>query len=408
MIITFAEDTIDRDIVFCFVDNTWQYSSGWTKQLIINQSDYTITNLVAKGYTVLQGLSEDLLLKEAAKNFKHAVVFTTGTEFINGYSFFDRVKNLIKEDYFIAGHVLDRNEAYYELHHQCYVINLLTYKDLSYPAIGKQELGSQHQQIIPLRSNENYHDDYTPVWIKKGIELKTYNHKCHGWHILSLAFSLDLSVYVFDNEFRVNKKHYYPENQKEFLNHSSWLYQRERFCSLDFVHKENTDWSNTNNNLTDIEQVVTPASGTWWREHIKTPCYVVFYDYNQSSLDYWKQNAPIIKDVTYKFIKVDLLCDSINIIEHLDVNKSTLINLSNIFAYEGTTFLTSLEKRLYQENNLLNNIKENMPAAWISFSSRSSTGFIGCNNFSKAIDIDMYSIEDLKKPSWHMNGDWND
>jgi hypothetical protein len=406
MIIEFPSS--NQEIVFCFIDYTNQYSSQWTKQLIINQSDFTITNLIIKGYTVLQGLSEDIILREASKKFNHAVVFTTGTEFINGLSFFQLVEEFIKTDYFIAGHILDRKEAYYELHHQCYIINLEIYKNLNYPKIGKQNLGESHEQIVPNRSLINHHDDYTPISVSNGKELKKYHHKCHGWNILSLAFSQNLPIIIFNDDFRKNKKYYYPENQKEFIKHCDWIYQRERACSSTFVHTENTECSNFQGDLTNIEQIFTPASGTWWTSYIKNQGEVIFYDYNDSSLNYWKNNAPVLNGVTYKFCKIDLLLGSFNITDYLDISKSTLINLSNIFAYEGTTFLTSLEKRLYQENLILTNIKENIPDSWIGFSSRSSTGFVKNKTFSKAIDIDIHNIEELRKPTWHINGDWND
>ena len=144
-----------KSIVFCFVDNTHIYSSTWTKELIKNQSDLSITNITSKGYSVVQGQDEDALLKYIAGEYEYAVVFTTGTEFINGSSFFDELNNIIKTDFFIAGHVLDRGDAYYELHHQCYIINLRYYKKFNQPSIGQQCLGQHHTQSVPCRSLEN-------------------------------------------------------------------------------------------------------------------------------------------------------------------------------------------------------------------------------------------------------------
>lgn len=388
-------------IVFCFIDNTHIYSSAWTKEVIKNQSDLSITNITSKGYSVVQGQDEDALLRHVAADYEYAVVFSTGTEFINGSSFFDELDNLINIDFFIAGHILDRGNAYYELHHQCYIVDLDYYRKFNQPSIGQQCLGRKHKQWVPWRSPDNYHDDYTPKWVSVGEEVKEYSHQCHGWNILSVGFTNEVPIIVFDDSIRNGKKHFYPENQVEFLKHSTWLYARHNYCATDFIHTSNTDWSN--NQLANIRQVFTPASGTWWVDHIDSvnPVNVVMYDYNQKALDYWKDNAPQLPNVHYNFVKLDLLTDTVNF-SMFDPNLSTLINLSNIFAYEATAPFYSLEYRLNKENATITAIKETLPNAVISFSARACTGFVDAPLVN---DVQPIKIQDLNKPSWH-NEDW--
>jgi hypothetical protein len=390
-----------KSIVFCFVDNTHIYSSAWTKEVIKNQSDLSITNVTSKGYSVVQGQDENALLRHVATDYEYAVVFSTGTEFINGSSFFEELDNLIKTDFFIAGHILDRGDAYYELHHQCYVVNLNNYKEYNFPEIGNQELGKAHSETVPIRSKENYHDNYTPTWVCHGDTLNSYNHKCHGWNVISEAFKRKRPVLVFSNSIRNSKKHFYPENQVEFLKHSTWLYARHNYCATDFVHTSNTDWSNSQ--LTNIQQVFTPASGTWWVEHIDTVNFVkvVMYDYNQKALDYWKDNAPQLPNVHYEFVKLNLLTDTIDL-STFDPKLSTLINLSNIFAYEATAPFYSLEYRLHKENAAITAIKQTLPNAVISFSARACTGFVDAPLVN---DIQPIEPRHLNKPTWH-NEDW--
>jgi hypothetical protein len=391
----------NQNIAYCLVDYTSQYESAWTRELTKNLADFNISNITGKGYTVLQGYHEEQLLKKACDlGFKHAVIFSTGTEFINGDAFFDEVENISITDYFIAGHVLDRGDAYYELHRQCYIVNLQHYKILDYPAIGKQELGAVHTQDVPWRSFENWHDNYTPKTISGGDQIKQYNHKCHGWNILKVAFEKGLTVLVFDNNIRNNKKHYYPENQTEFLKHSTWLYARQNYCYTEFVHTSNTDQSNEV--LTGVEYVFTPASGIWWVDYIsKTkPVEVVMYDYNQKALDYWTEHAPAIANVTYSFVKLDLLIDDPVIVTD---DKLALINLSNIFAYEATAPFYSLEYRLNRENKLLSTINTTTSNSYVSFSTRAATGFINAPLFGK--NLHTIKLADLTQPSWHY-GDW--
>lgn len=389
-------------IAFCMVDDSHTYQSSWTAELVKNIADLTITNIHSKGYDILQGQDEDILLNYAANTgYSFAVVFSIGTEFINGKKFFEEIEKLSHHDLFLAGHILDRSDAYYELHHQCYFINLNKYKELSYPEIGQQKLGAIHTQDVPWRSRENWHDDYTPKTISGGDQVKQYNHKCHGWNILKVAFENDLPVLVFDNDIRNNKKHYYPENQTEFLKHSQWAYMRHSYCADEFVHTSNTEYGIFEN--TDFEQVFVPASGLWWTEIInKTkPVKVVMYDYNQKALDYWKNNVPTINNVSYEFIKIDLLTQSYSF-DHFNKSLSIMIILSNIFAYEGTGFLYSLEYRLEKENEILKTIKNTFTDYYVSTSARASTGFADLELAGKLEPID---IKYLQKPTWHSR-DW--
>ena len=353
------------DIAFCFVDNTRSYQSG-IREFMKNQADGTLANVYAKKWTVYQWIDEDALLRHACnKGHKWAVVFSTGTEFINGAAFFDAVQSMIKKDFFIAGHVLDRSDAYYELHHQCYLINLEKYKELGWPVVGEQELGSKHVQYIPERSNDNIHDDYTPLTVNYGnYTREEYQHKCHGWNILSIAFDNKETVLIFDETVRSNKKHFYPESPKDFYKNLSWAYYRLNYCHTTFVHTSNTEIIELP--VRQYKQIVTPASGVWFTDYLATGANVIMYDYNKASLDYWQERRP-----EYKFVQCDLLGES-NLLDYIDTSiPDTFINLSNIFNYEGTVFFHSLAYRKYKETELVNRIKSILPSATINFSMQS-------------------------------------
>jgi hypothetical protein len=353
------------DIAFCFVDNTRSYQSG-IREFMKNQADGTLANVYAKKWTIYQWIDEDALLRHACnKGHKWAVVFSTGTEFINGAAFFDAVQSMIKKDFFIAGHVLDRSDAYYELHHQCYVINLEKYKDLGWPVIGEQELGSKHIQYIPERSDDNIHDDYTPLTVNYGnYTREEYQHKCHGWNILSIAFDNKETVLVFNETVRSNKKHFYPESPKDFYKNLSWAYYRLNYCHTTFVHTSNTEIIELP--VRQYKQIVTPASGVWFTDYLAPGANVIMYDYNKASLDYWQGQRP-----EYKFVQCDLLGES-NLLDYIDTSiPDTFINLSNIFNYEGTVFFHSLAYRKYKETELVNRIKSILPSATINFSMQS-------------------------------------
>ena len=396
---------LNKDIVFCFVDNSHSIQDGWSRELIKNLSDFTISNLYCKDYTVLQGLDEDELLQYASKKYKFACVFSSGTEFINGFDFFNHIEELVKKDFFICGHILDRQDAYYELHSQCYLINLKQYKKLGCPPVGKQQLGSSHRQEKPWRSQETHHDSHTPIWVSGGDTTGTYAHKCHGWNILSIGFQHDLNMLVWDTVARQSKRHHYPESPNDFLEKLQWLHFRERYCATEFVHNKNNEW--TNNVTGTLRQLVVPASGTLYFDLLDPTQEntVIFYDYNLKALTAWQEQAPKIKNVTYKFVHWDLLAEEIDI-SIIDNSVETLINLSNIFAYEGTSVFNSLKYRVYKENQLLSNLKKHIPEAQINFSLRAASGFDQVCLTGKVKDIALTDISNLRKPTWRFNQDW--
>lgn len=393
-----------KPVVFCILDRLSLCQDNFTKEITKNQADYTISNIVGKGFNVYQGTDEyQLLVSSLLDGYEYAVIISTGTEFVNGDLFFQKLKNLITTDFFICGHILDRNDAYYELHEQCYIINLKKFKELGMPSIGDYKLNSPHVETMPIRSLENYHDEYTPVSVKSGKDKKQYLHKCHGWYILKTAFEYNMKLVVFDEEFRTSKIHYYPESRVDFLKHLNLIYAKESNCAHNFVHISNTEISTFTRYY---DQLVIPASGTLYLDLIKSG-NVIVYDYNDNSLDYWKEHLPRKPEIEYSFIKVDLLSKN-NLIDYLQPYKKTLINLSNIFAYEGTSTLKPLYYRLYKENELITQLQDKIQDIDISFSLRAASGFIKIPYYvGDRKVIKPINIENLKRPTWHDDADWS-
>ena len=359
------------NITFCIVDDIDTYANSEIKTTIRNICDFTISNLYTKGYATLVGTSADELLKQVTTDY--AVVMSPGTEYINGDAFFKALEKLTSKDFFVAGHVLDRtmHDAYYELHHQCFVVNMAHYKRLQCPTVGVLEKDVSHTQVRPARSVSNYHDDYTPTFVLPGLQKQEYKHKCHGWNLLRLGFENKLPVLVFDEDIRNNKRHYYPESEQDFYKQKEYIDYKLKYCEEEFVHTDNTEWSNYGIKK-GYTQLLLPASGSLYLDCIDTG-RVVFYDYNQRALDYWKENVPRNEGVEYVFVHTNLL-EELSIVDYLDPNLKTLVNLSNIFCYEGTAAKYSLKHRMLAEENLVTVLRKKVKNIDINFTLRANTG----------------------------------
>jgi hypothetical protein len=349
-------------ITFCIVDDIDSYAEDYIKTTVKNIADYTISNILTKGYKVITGKDEDELLRSVQTDF--AVVMSPGTEYINGLAFFEALEELVKKDFFIAGHILDRTmyDAYYELHHQCYVVNMVHYKRLQSPTVGFKELHVSHTQTEPARSLDNIHDNYTPTFVMQGTRKVRYANRCHGWNILRLAFENNLPIIVFEDSIRNNKKHYYPESQEDFKKLQPYIEEKLRYCENEFVHIDNTEWANDISQK--FEQVIVPASGMLYTNLATKK--IVFYDYNKKSLDYWKENHKIKTDIECIFVQTNLLNDT-KLIDAIDSKLKTFVNFSNIFSYEGTVAKYSLPHRINAQENLQTLIKSKISDVYFNY-----------------------------------------
>lgn len=430
------------DIVFIFLDRINQCQTKWTAEVVRNLSDYVLSKINAHGFNVIQGIDEDAMLREAAKDYSYAVVLSTGTEFINGDDFFNEVENEVYSGrkFFIWGHIPDRDDGYYELHEQCYIINLETYKDLGCPVVGKFEYYSPHTQIAPRRSEENIHDDYTPIWVTGGDTEKQYKHKWHGWNILSVAFANNKFVKPFADRFRKNKRYYYPNYEPAFINACTYLYGKNEVAAQTLFYPYNTE------ELADVmvdsplRQLVIQASGLQFIQYLETYGYdentvVRFVDYNLFALEcmehitkswdgtnyldfvkayvdgrsnflknktqdwitltgaeqqvdpvLWKD---IVSKVKFEFAHQDLVLNKgLAVSEWLDNVPNTVVHLSHIFNYDPVAPFVPLRHRVYNEKLLMEKIKKFNPDAAIV-----------------VVDV----VSDLYKdnlPSWHQDGEW--
>jgi len=438
-----------HNIVFILESNFHKIKNDSAKEIIQNICEYQIGNLNVMGYDVLISISEDATLAKVVDNYDYAVVISADTEFQGG-AFFKHLHKLIEQDFYIAGHILDRKEGYYELHEQCYVINLKKHKELEMPPIGEMKRNAEHFTSEPIRSEENFHDDYTPLWVKPGGELKKYQHKWHGWNVISTALQNKENVIVFDEEIRSSKKCYYAQHETDFSENSKQIYKKYNQSANRLFYPINTEELQPVNIVGNIKQLIIPASGFNWVKYLDKYGYdeeteVIFYDYNPNALFYMEEtvknfdggdyhkflksknrhNTPdwlntkleiaehfqtvsniwhIRQKVKFKFIECDLLNEfTIKPKNHTN----TIFHVSNIFAYEPTVPFIPTKERVYKQNQLIKLLKEKYNKIHFIVSQHAWAGFvqydIDAGPIEKFYEVD---IESLKAPLWRFGTGW--
>jgi hypothetical protein len=97
------------------------------------------------------------------------------------------------------------------------VINTKIWKEIGSPEYGDW---THQDRIVPTytRSTENFHDKYTPYWIKGAGGLMKRLVKHPGWGFVEAALGKQLRIDNFTEEMRKCRLYVYPEYMSnEFL-----------------------------------------------------------------------------------------------------------------------------------------------------------------------------------------------
>jgi len=461
-----------KKIACCIIDNHSRLESNWAKEISINITDYLIHRFTKYNFDVFISEDEDDILYHVADlNFySHAVVIASGTSTGLSDRLFQAIDDKCNEDFFIAGHILERGEdsywknGYYELHHQFYIVNLKEYIEIGKPFTGEMR-SEQHIQIKPVRSEENLHgDNEIPLWIKQGSIEKTYDMKCHGWNIISEALKNDKKLVDLGSNIRNNKNYFYYEYDHVFLKLITQAYHDQFFVNNFFPSWNSDSIPDSIPFNGPLEQYITVGIGLNWAINVFKLGFtdntrIVFTDINQNTLKFmktmveewdgndfhlfykenmsfipngfyrnvdnyiqytkdewekflenypnWKSIWGRIKNLAYDYILIDYM--SVYDLSWIDINKKTLINLSDVFTHSPYTPFQSYKYRIACENRLIKNLYDIDPNIHLMVTSRAADGYHPDSKriMSNSVDnFDLTDINDLIKPPWHYN-DWN-
>jgi hypothetical protein len=144
---------------------------------------------------------------------KYAVVIQ------EGIFFFDHIdNNFLKSvieninDYALIGHILDRKERYYQVHQQQFILNVNDWKKANCPDFNQKQ---SDQLVVIKRSTDNFHDDYTPLWVEPTKDVTQNDRLKFGGYVISELLKHNFKVRPFNEDERHVKKFvYYDINEQ--------------------------------------------------------------------------------------------------------------------------------------------------------------------------------------------------
>lgn len=246
----------------------------------------------------------DILNQAIDQKFDYCVIVAAGCQ-IRNLNFCNDVDEFIKNNTFgVAGHVLWKPDHWLELHHQFFIVNLKAYKTVGCPEFGAWE---HQEKMLPIveRSEENFHDDYTPLWVRPTGDHALQSRAGQGWKLLSAMFDRKYPVITLTEKIRLSKFYTYPEHETgRFLeslhtltpyNGQNWN-QDKWINDTKFVKDQiwlfNSEYMEIPNPNT-YDLAISTASGFKIFDLFKKPrlsnnARIVIYDFNLKSLAWYE------------------------------------------------------------------------------------------------------------------------
>lgn len=252
--------------------------------------------------------SLDLGLQRLSSKYDHILFIAAGARIFDSTIIFDIDKEIERvPNYMAAGHILEWKEHWYELHHQFVMVNTKNWLKSGSPKYGTWGMDTHSLPVIE-RSVENFHDDYTPLWIKPTGTEKLQTHSKQGWNIISEAFKNNFDVINWNQTIRNKRTYYYPESNsdlfldclKNFTTDKTLNVNQKKLLGL-AKHVKDQIWLTNSENMILSEQytdrnfdtVVLPAAGFKFLEPFRSGQLnengtLILYDFNPKSLEWVK------------------------------------------------------------------------------------------------------------------------
>mgnify|MGYP003654746512 CR=1 FL=1 len=165
------------------------------------------------------------------------------------------------------------------------------------------------------QSKENFHDDYTPLWIKNTGKKFSVQHYAGaaaeislspGWRFIVQAYKHDMTIHNWDKNIRSKRTYYYPEEKSDLmwdsiqdkkLHKDITNFNQKQFLQLieqgvqDQIWLLNSEDMYLQNEGKQYDTVALPASGfkfldSFHSNAIKIDGTLILYDFNPLALQW--------------------------------------------------------------------------------------------------------------------------
>ena len=411
----------EEEIYFCY----WRTFSDWQDEIddpyLLNLADqFTKSKLQAQLANIHANIyySESNDLQECIKhalssNRKYALIQKPGHRVSHDTCFHLIEQAESSPNTAMLCHIVDNDAKsrthlkrnWYSIHPQMMFLNLEIYKDIHCPDLHTSFNLTTEELYEPERCVEDFHDDYTPLWLKprdyklKMKEIEKGTRMGWGWNFLNAVFKYGYNVEGFNLKIRESKEFYYldeVQQDKELLNemeskvrYQNSLTTRGYSSKLYAFNSEPYPTEMPNNNFYKLlEEINAPkqfdnyvilSAGFAGNHILKTFNYsgkenVIFYDISGPSLsfkrllpEHWNPKKQTFKDIFNKLVNIKFtdntnnqdsiieFCDDIGEFDELWKEECVRWGGLENFVQHWKTFVKNKQQHEYWRWDILNN-----------------------------------------------------
>jgi hypothetical protein len=280
------------------------------KDIMIDYTTFYAHRLEQVSYNldIVYADSIDNGLEQYSDTYNHILFMAAGVRIYDASVILDIAEEIEKTpNYIAAAHILEWKDNWYELHHQFVLVNCRNWQKIDRPEYGSRTPG-KHNLVVIERSVENFHDDYTPLWIKDTGVRKDQFHCRQGWNLIDKGIKAGLKIINWNQNIRNKRTYYYPETNSdifyqsyklrkilpEITNFNQLRLLNEMIAGVsDQIWAINSEHMHVHNKNQQYEAIVLPASGFKYLDIFQSNALsnqgeIIIYDYNQLSIDWIK------------------------------------------------------------------------------------------------------------------------
>ena len=189
---------------------------------------------------------------QQAAGYKYGLFVQSGTVFKDIQGFIAQLKNYPHRG--LIGHIVDHYyDEYPWLDPQAFLLELAMFNEEDIT------IGDTFESPIPIRSQDNIHDTYTPLWLRASADKQHYTSSFFGQKLIARMLDNNKMVSNWNQKLRDNKFFLYNEEKIQ-----QWQAINNDYKSL----AEDQLWIFNNEPMPvdriDSNSIIAPASGLFW------------------------------------------------------------------------------------------------------------------------------------------------
>lgn len=246
-----------------------RYKDKVFARLCKNMAEYDVVHLVKNGLAAsIEDSLIDSLKFAKAYNKKFLLYCQIGNLII-----WEEIAEYIKEILLLnptvkfIGHILQHNNKSFYIHPQFFLI------DVEWAIANKcVNICNEHSDIMwegPLldRSEENFHDNYTPTWVKATGKYKNFVGRGKGANIIDILARSAVDFMPWQVDVRKRKKFLYPTVEQELIKQKNEIFEEMLSGKPYLANTEDISYNAMVGNINPeakFDICFSPASGISW------------------------------------------------------------------------------------------------------------------------------------------------